>query len=297
MVVFLRGALYSNGGVLTNTDPSDINLKQNILNINNSLSKILQLRPVSFDWKDSGEASQGFIAQEVETILPELVGQNPGGFKGLYTTRFIPYIVKAIQEQQSLISSLSFNNSNALSLSSLNNLVISGGLSVSGHVSFDEDVVGDVEVLAGQTEVRIIFKEKYLEKPVITVTPQADLNGAYWVSEVTADGFVIKLKEVQNNNVSFYWHAFAQKGNYFPTEPEVENIPEPTPEPEVVVTPEPEPEPEPTPEPEVVVTPEPEPEIIPTLEPTPVPEVTPEPEPEPTPESEVIVTPTPEPAI
>lgn len=232
------GALYSNGGVLTNTDPSDINLKQDILNIDSSLSKILQLRPVSFKWRDSGELSQGFIAQEVETVLPELVGQNPGGFKGLYTTRFIPYIVKALQEQQTLINSLSFSNNNSLSLSSLNNLVVSGGLSVSGHVSFDEDVVGDVEIAAGELEVAVAFKETYLEKPIITVTPQADLTGAYWVSEVSANGFVIKLKEAQNNNISFYWHAFAQKGNYFSTDPEP--LPVSTPEAEEVLEPEPE---------------------------------------------------------
>ncbi len=206
------GALYSNSGVLTNTDPSDINLKQNVLNINNSLSKILQLRPVSFEWKNNGESSQGFIAQEVETVLPELVGQNPGGTKGLYTTRFIPYLVKAIQEQQTMI--------NSLSLSSLNQLVASGGLSVSGHVSFDEDTLGDVKIIAGDKEVKILFKEKYLEKPIITVTPQADLNGSYWVSEVTAEGFSIKLKEAQSSDISFYWHAFAKKGDYFPA-PEI----------------------------------------------------------------------------
>ena len=209
------GAVYSSSGRLTNTDPSDINLKTNVADIGNSLSKIMQLRPVTFDWKDGGQVSQGFIAQEVETVIPELVGTVPGGYKGLYTTRFIPYIVKSIQEQQAEINSLLGGPS--LSLSALNNLVLSGGLKVSGHVSFDADTVGEATVSAGQTEVIVNFSADYLEKPMITATPEADTQGAYWVSDVTAQSFKIKLHQAQANDVAFFWHAFAKKDDLLAT--------------------------------------------------------------------------------
>ncbi len=70
------GTVYSNGGVLTNTNPSDKNLKENITDLSFGLNEILQLRPVSYDWKNNptNQSTQyGFIAQEVKEILPQLV--------------------------------------------------------------------------------------------------------------------------------------------------------------------------------------------------------------------------------
>jgi hypothetical protein len=110
-----NGAVYSNAGTLTNTNPSDERLKHNILSLDSSaLDKVLQLRPVSFTWNSNNEPAQGFIAQEVEGVIPELVGQGLTGYKGLYTDQFIPYLTKAIQEQQLQISSLTETLSNSL---------------------------------------------------------------------------------------------------------------------------------------------------------------------------------------
>ncbi len=70
------GTVYSNGGVLTNTNPSDANLKENITDLTFGLNEILQLRPVSYDWKNNvaNQSTQyGFIAQEVQKVLPQLV--------------------------------------------------------------------------------------------------------------------------------------------------------------------------------------------------------------------------------
>ena len=100
------GTVYSNAGSLTNTNPSDIRLKKNILNINDTLSKILNLRPVTFNWKSNEEPSIGFIAEEVEPIFPELVRTETDGYKGLLSTEFIPLLVKGIQEQQTQIKDL-----------------------------------------------------------------------------------------------------------------------------------------------------------------------------------------------
>ena len=101
------GTVYSNSGVFTNTDPSDETLKDNILTLEDgTLDKLLGLRPVSFDWKSTGDGALGFIAQEVDQIFPELVGSNSDGTLGLYTTQFIPVLAKAIQEQQMQIDGL-----------------------------------------------------------------------------------------------------------------------------------------------------------------------------------------------
>ena len=70
------GLVYSNAGDLTSTNPSDSRLKDNITDLQYGLNEILQLRPVSYDWKNDviNQGKQyGFIAQEVQEIMPELV--------------------------------------------------------------------------------------------------------------------------------------------------------------------------------------------------------------------------------
>ena len=113
------GTVYSNSGVLTNTNPSDKNLKENITDLSFGLNEILKLRPVSFDWKNNpkNQSTQyGFIAQEVQKILPQLVNefdsfedeQTEISIKrlGLDKDAIFVSLVKAIQEQQAQIEEL-----------------------------------------------------------------------------------------------------------------------------------------------------------------------------------------------
>lgn len=72
------GTVYSNAGTLTNTNPSDERLKENITDLGYGLNEILQLRPVSYNWINdtANQGTQfGFIAQEVQEIMPELINE------------------------------------------------------------------------------------------------------------------------------------------------------------------------------------------------------------------------------
>lgn len=72
------GTVYSNSGTLTNTNPSDERLKENITDLGYGLNEILQLRPVSYNWINdtANQGTQfGFIAQEVQEIMPELINE------------------------------------------------------------------------------------------------------------------------------------------------------------------------------------------------------------------------------
>lgn len=91
------------------TAVSDRRKKKNIATFNYGLSEILQLTPVRFDYiVDNSDSSvrMGFIAQDVEAVIPEAVSQDHEGIYGMAQTEFIPTLVKAIQEQQTLIESL-----------------------------------------------------------------------------------------------------------------------------------------------------------------------------------------------
>jgi hypothetical protein len=55
---------------------SDISLKENICTFENAMDVVASLRGVRFTWKKNGIKTVGLIAQEVEKVLPELIGTN-----------------------------------------------------------------------------------------------------------------------------------------------------------------------------------------------------------------------------
>jgi hypothetical protein len=81
---------------------SDHSLKKDIADIEDPLGVISQLNPVSFSWKDIDKKSFGFIAQEVEKILPEIVTETQG-IKALSYSQIIPFLVSAINKLNSQI--------------------------------------------------------------------------------------------------------------------------------------------------------------------------------------------------
>jgi hypothetical protein len=90
---------------------SDINLKTNIVPIENALDKLKQVSGVMFDWKDEeierrgGEDGYfvrkhdtGIIAQEIEAVLPEVVATRDDGFKAVRYEKLAGIIIQAINE-------------------------------------------------------------------------------------------------------------------------------------------------------------------------------------------------------
>jgi hypothetical protein len=92
---------------------SDGRLKSNIVTIPNALSKVLNLRGVNFAWKDSTMkgTQMGFIAQEAEKVIPEVVNYSKEDDK--YTMQYAPItalLVEAMKEQQKTIDQLKKDN-------------------------------------------------------------------------------------------------------------------------------------------------------------------------------------------
>ena len=103
------GALhYTAIGTLT-TNTSDIRLKENVEPLNDSLEKLLQLSGVTYNWIGQEEKRIGFIAQDVEKIIPELVFTNNNTeekIKGIHQDNLTAILVEAIKEQQKIIEEL-----------------------------------------------------------------------------------------------------------------------------------------------------------------------------------------------
>lgn len=90
---------------------SDISLKTNIRDLDKGLQDILQLKPRRFDWKNGdGKDNIGFVAQEIESIFPELISEYKYNQfetkKSLKMGDLIPSLVKAIQELKQEIDTL-----------------------------------------------------------------------------------------------------------------------------------------------------------------------------------------------
>ncbi|MBA3733088.1 tail fiber domain-containing protein [Patescibacteria group bacterium] len=96
---YLRAAAWTYG--------SDARMKENIEYLSSGLDKILALKPASFDYIDGSKNNLGFIAQDVQQVIPEAVVILPtSDMLGLKTEFIIPYVVEAIQELNYKIESL-----------------------------------------------------------------------------------------------------------------------------------------------------------------------------------------------
>jgi Chaperone of endosialidase len=98
---------------------SDRRLKENIKNIENPIEKLSKINGVEFDWTDEyitnrgGEDGNfvrkhdiGVIAQEVEEVLPSIVGERLDGYKGVQYEKIVPLLIEAIKELKQEIENL-----------------------------------------------------------------------------------------------------------------------------------------------------------------------------------------------
>lgn len=102
----------SNGTTVAYNTGSDYRLKQNIQPITNALSKVLQLKPCKWDWKEfwGNGSSQGFVAHELAEIVPDCVtgtkdavdaDGNPV-YQGIDTSFLVATLTAALQELKAI---------------------------------------------------------------------------------------------------------------------------------------------------------------------------------------------------
>jgi hypothetical protein len=89
-------------------NPSDINLKNSVEQIKSDTTILKKLNPVSFTFKDDEQNKKhfGFIAQELESLYPELVSNNELGFKTVNYIEMIPILLSQMKNMQEEIDKL-----------------------------------------------------------------------------------------------------------------------------------------------------------------------------------------------
>ena len=100
---WVKGTVTANGVTLT----SDERLKTDITPLGEAMPILEKLHGYQYHWKDaSWDASlqTGLLAQEVEKVLPELVKTDDKGMKSVNYIGLIPYMLEAVNEQHSVIT-------------------------------------------------------------------------------------------------------------------------------------------------------------------------------------------------
>jgi MYXO-CTERM domain-containing protein len=112
VAAWFDGNLYVSGSQYSFTSPtftvySDATLKKNVKPLEGALDQLLRLRGVTYEWKDP-EAhgnqigpQRGFIAKEVEKVIPEWVGADQKGVKTLNTRGLEAMLVESIRTLKS----------------------------------------------------------------------------------------------------------------------------------------------------------------------------------------------------
>jgi hypothetical protein len=182
---------------------SDARLKKNITPMGDDLSQVMALQPVYFNWNGEGNGTAehpGFIAQQVQQVMPEVVSTDPtSGLLSIGYSDLVPALVSAMQQMQTEITTLQ---------GGLNGNASSSNLTVYVPSNFSGDSVGEAEIPAGQTSVRVSFSEPYAYQPIVTADV-LDVFIQHEINSVTSAGFTISIPAATTTDMTFDWHSFA----------------------------------------------------------------------------------------
>jgi hypothetical protein len=109
------GEIYTGSGTSTTySNASDYRLKEDVQAMQGALSKVMALKPVTYKWKADGASGEGFIAHELQEVVPLAVSRHKDAvdadgnpeYQGIDQSKLVATLTAAIQEQQALITAL-----------------------------------------------------------------------------------------------------------------------------------------------------------------------------------------------
>jgi hypothetical protein len=217
----------------TTCTPSSIRYKENVNDLPEQmgLEAIAALRPVTYTYKADPHKRQsiGFIAEEVNNVLPQLVERNENGeIEALDYEYMVANLVKGIQQQQSQINSLRLriddlqrglwngglvaNDTRFKSLvtfdgrvSFKSDVTFEGKVNFKNKITYNQDAAGTVTIPEGETEVEVKFKQPYTTVPRVAVSASEFVT--LKVSDKRVDGFIIKIRNPYTSDIVIDWVA------------------------------------------------------------------------------------------
>ena len=108
------GDISVSGSTTSYNSGSDYRLKENVAPMQGALAKVAALKPCTYTWKADGSAGQGFIAHELQAIVPDCVtgtkdavdAEGKPRYQGVDTSFLVATVVAALQELKAEVDSL-----------------------------------------------------------------------------------------------------------------------------------------------------------------------------------------------
>ena len=108
------GSIGLAGSTTTYSTSSDYRLKENIEPMTGALAKVAQLKPVTYKWKSDGSVGEGFIAHELQAVVPDCVtgekdsvdAEGNPQYQGIDTSFLVATLTAAIQELKTELDSV-----------------------------------------------------------------------------------------------------------------------------------------------------------------------------------------------
>jgi hypothetical protein len=108
------GTISVTGSATAYNTSSDYRLKENIAPMTGALDRVAQLKPVTYSWKVDGSAGEGFIAHELQSVVPECVtgekdavdAEGNPQYQGIDTSFLVATLTAAIQELKAEVDAL-----------------------------------------------------------------------------------------------------------------------------------------------------------------------------------------------
>ena len=105
------GSIQSTASATSYNTSSDYRLKENIVPMTGALDTVAQLNPVTYTWKVDGSEGQGFIAHELQAVVPDCVTGEKDAvdadgnpiYQGVDTSFLVATLTKAIQELKAIV--------------------------------------------------------------------------------------------------------------------------------------------------------------------------------------------------
>ncbi|MCD4657930.1 MAG: tail fiber domain-containing protein [Planctomycetes bacterium] len=151
--LYVYGTAYFSGGY---TSSSDLRFKKNIKTIDDALDRLRKMKGVYYRWREDKfdnktirkDRQMGFIAQEMERILPEVVMTDENGYKAISYDRIAAVVTEAIKQQQHELSKLSSDMKTMRK-------IVSGIISVDDELAIIDEIIKqqDAQIDAQITEL------------------------------------------------------------------------------------------------------------------------------------------------
>ncbi len=202
---------------------SDARLKTNVLTLSDASDVVNKLRGVSFNWitNPNGQGQSGFIAQELEQLIPNAVSTDSNGYKVANYSAIIPYLVEALKQQQTDITALKAGQTpqggtsvdvlkilaDAKVVSLSGDLTVGGNVAVKGRLETSNANSGVVIIPAGQTTIHVTYPQVFSIAPRPSLTPKGVVKTYFGVTNETKTGFDIELSDPLTTDAQFNWQA------------------------------------------------------------------------------------------